>query len=513
MSRLFNAAGEKIELGTSAILDTDQQLNFTVMAWVMMDSVTQDGVAQATKTSGNDGWLLFYDDDHATPKRMDFFVQKTGETQRVKTTNILKVNEWHHYAGVKDDSNSELRIYVDGVLDNTTTGVTAFTPDSSPEPVHIGAATGGDSGTRDLLGKVAHCTFNKVALTRNEINFAMRNGSHPRKLVYHLPLRKAGTAEIDVSGNVHHGTVTGASVYKDPPLPLVYPPPQPPIQGAVPIRKRFAVIEDYWRKKPDLGQISTLNYKQHPRYRGIVGHWMMAESGGGILRDVSGFRNEGTLTSMDATNWVPGQFGKVLDFDGSADFVDFGDVHDFASTEKRSFSCWIKLDATGTTYGLITKQKATSDFAGWNVDVQSDSRVRFQYVESFPGSSLIGVTTAAPIDTANRWYHIVVTYDGSRDISGITIYVDGVSYVSPADENDLTGNIDTAFNMNIGARESAIHFLNGRLDEVRIYNRVLLPAEVRSLYREPFLEFKKEIPFAIPPYRPQAVVLEDWAEI
>lgn len=62
--------------------------------------------------------------------------------------------------------------------------------------------------------------------------------------------------------------------------------------------------------KPTFGEIYSSQYKQHPRYRGIVGHWIMAEGGGTKVRDISGFGNDGTFTNMvPASDWIHGQFG------------------------------------------------------------------------------------------------------------------------------------------------------------------------------------------------------------
>ena len=49
----------------------------------------------------------------------------------------------------------------------------------------------------------------------------------------------------------------------------------------------------------------------------IVGHWKLDETSGTTATDSSGAGNDGTLNNMDpATDWVYGEIGGGLDFDG-----------------------------------------------------------------------------------------------------------------------------------------------------------------------------------------------------
>src|SRR5205807_8400474 len=70
----------------------------------------------------------------------------------------------------------------------------------------------------------------------------------------------------------------------------------------------------------------------------------------------------------------------------------------------------------------------------------------------------------------NNWHHVVATYDGSGNQSGMRIYVDGTlsGTGSPA---TISNTIRNSYNLTFGC-DAAVPYtpLNGWLDEVRISN-------------------------------------------
>jgi hypothetical protein len=75
------------------------------------------------------------------------------------------------------------------------------------------------------------------------------------------------------------------------------------------------------------------------------------------------------------------------------------------------------------------------------------------------------------LDTLNVWYHISWTYDRVRSQS--KLYVNGTLVYN------ISKNCTLAVNnapLNMGPQQ------NGKIDEVRIYNRALSDAEIKALY-------------------------------
>lgn len=83
--------------------------------------------------------------------------------------------------------------------------------------------------------------------------------------------------------------------------------------------------------------------------------------------------------------------------------------------------------------------------------------------------------------TLRKWHHLVCTYDDHF----FCLYLDGIL------ENKMMKNFKTTFLSNdsvlVGIRTSKKNnrFLNGCVDDIEIYNRVLSPSEVMQLYHAP----------------------------
>jgi Concanavalin A-like lectin/glucanases superfamily len=204
----------------------------------------------------------------------------------------------------------------------------------------------------------------------------------------------------------------------------------------------------------------------------LAGYWKFNESSG-TAADSSGNGNAGTLTG--ATYTTPGKLGGGVLFGGDGDFVTFGQPAALNITGTViTLACWVRIDGAGggTATGLQTLI-AKDDTSGmqWRL-LLGDSRdnVLFQAQDS---SISVNTTNFTPF-TLGTWHHIAVVYNGST----VTFYVDGVSRATPAATTSITTH---ASNVILGKAGGVNYYLNGALDEVRIYNRALSGADVTEL--------------------------------
>ena len=134
--------------------------------------------------------------------------------------------------------------------------------------------------------------------------------------------------------------------------------------------------------------------------------------------------------------------------------------------------CWAKSNtATWNENGFLVSKRNV-----YVLHPDKDTKdVRF-YV--YLDGTWQGVLFDAPADfDITQWHLYVGTWDGSR----IRIYVDG----ELKGETSVTGTINTADTgpIYIGHDDGwAGRYFNGTIDEVRIYNRALSPAEIRIHY-------------------------------
>lgn len=249
--------------------------------------------------------------------------------------------------------------------------------------------------------------------------------------------------------------------------------------------------------KPSLGQIASEKYLTHPRYRGVVGHWLFEERGGLTAYDISGNYNDGTLTNGPA--WAAGQFGAALNFDGVNDYVNAGSnsvIDNLMTSNPATLSFW--MNPATPLDNLIFSKNDGNNTAGWWVE----------NISTTPTNGAIGLrlilvraTTnfrfgvASP--TNNVWTHITIVFDGTLTAANQKIYYNGINQTATTSA-DGTGThaTDAAetlyFGNNFPASSAGVIFTSykGFLDDIRIYNRALTVEEVWSLYNDPFAEFR-----------------------
>ena len=94
-----------------------------------------------------------------------------------------------------------------------------------------------------------------------------------------------------------------------------------------------------WASKPPFGTRQNL---AHPLSSELSGRWLCNEGGGGIVHDVSGRGNNGTL---NGPTWITSTGGLALDFDGSNDYVNIekSESLDFG-TGNFSVSFWLSQE-------------------------------------------------------------------------------------------------------------------------------------------------------------------------
>lgn len=78
--------------------------------------------------------------------------------------------------------------------------------------------------------------------------------------------------------------------------------------------------------------------------------------------------------------------------------------------------------------------------------------------------------------TNNVWYHVAVTYDGDA-AGGGTLYVNGVQEAANLNTGPWAWPVGAEIQLGL-ARDGYWRTFNGQMDDVRMYDRILTPAEV-----------------------------------
>lgn len=215
-------------------------------------------------------------------------------------------------------------------------------------------------------------------------------------------------------------------------------------------------------------------------YSDVEAHYHLNSSSGTVAIDSSPNNNNGTLTNMEDSDWVSGKLNNCLDFDGTYDYVNLSQIANFERDEDFSVECWVN---TTTSLGyLLTKNSETGMKSGWNLYIDGGFP-RFYLGHSVSANNYIKVRSTETVNDGN-FHHIVATYDGSSDATGVSIYVDGVDRTGSISQNSLTDSILTIANCQISGRDGYNCCYGGLMDEVVIYNKELNQSEVDYRYND-----------------------------
>jgi hypothetical protein len=148
-------------------------------------------------------------------------------------------------------------------------------------------------------------------------------------------------------------------------------------------------------------------------------------------------------------------------------------------TDSFSYGAWIFLPGDNLGGAVLAKMDEGNQFRGFDLWLEGN-RVGAHLIHAWPDNAL-KVVTANPLP-ANRWHHVMITYDGSRSEAGLKIYVNGEQETRRNVQGaKLDGSIRTEVPFRIGARSQAQTPGGVRVNDVRLYSRNLAPEEVRTM--------------------------------
>ncbi|QQR78675.1 MAG: LamG domain-containing protein [Candidatus Moraniibacteriota bacterium] len=221
---------------------------------------------------------------------------------------------------------------------------------------------------------------------------------------------------------------------------------------------------------------------------GLVGLWSMdgqdvnwADTTTEVKDDTAG-ANHGDATNMSAASVAPGRVGQAIDLDGTDDYISVTDTAtlDFTDTADLTLSGWFNRDTATTDDTLIAKSNGiTAGDTGYLVylDDATDQLI-FEVSDGTDEYSLTSTTTF----TTTGWHHYTITWD-QDSAANSEIYIDGTA--NSATDTGTIGNIgdlSNALAFRVGAESDNGNPSDGKIDDVRVYSRVLSASEVTQLY-------------------------------
>jgi hypothetical protein len=199
----------------------------------------------------------------------------------------------------------------------------------------------------------------------------------------------------------------------------------------------------------------------------------------GNANDESGNGYHGTVYGATLTADRFGNPKNAYDFDGVNDYIKIN-ISNSSFLSEYSISCWVLFRDFNNNYsGILNGSNNYIALHGLGPGYGNDTKKVGFYQASYEGVNWIVYPVLTAYLTENVFYHVVVT----RDKSNCSIYLNGK--VQSSKQVNINSPVIEGGYLTIGALAtlSKEDFVNGKIDDIRIYNRVLSDSEVQQLYR------------------------------
>ena len=206
---------------------------------------------------------------------------------------------------------------------------------------------------------------------------------------------------------------------------------------------------------------------------GIVAGYAFDDGSGTSAADASGHGITGTLTNGPA--WAAGRYGGAISLDGNDDYVDLGNPTALRLTGSMTVSAWINSSSFPADDASVVSKRGS---IGFQLDTTLDGGPRTVGFKLTSSTGADMIRYGATALQTNTWYHVAGVYDAAAGT--MTVYLNG-----QVDAGAQVGTItstqqDSPENVRIGRRANGGYLFNGRVDDVRIYDRALSATEIQA---------------------------------
>ena len=211
---------------------------------------------------------------------------------------------------------------------------------------------------------------------------------------------------------------------------------------------------------------------------GFVSHWHLDENSSTTAYDAVG-NNNGTISGAI---WTTGVSGSALMFDNVGDSLTVDSSSSLQITGNLSVSTWVYFNSLPSgsddsifTYTTSGESESHNTLYELFIDSNGDLIYKHEYSN---GNDQEYTFTNADI-AVGKWYHIVVTRNTtSKDVH---VYINSSSISTYSYSANPTGGSSSTLYLG-SDKPSKKRAIDGILDEVRVYNRLLSNTEIKTLY-------------------------------
>jgi hypothetical protein len=476
----FSALASGVNLGNPANLHLQ---NFTLEAWIKRSSATSCSYDVYTIAHVLGGAWGAY--GIGLNDKGNIFLTKIGYSNVYSTNSVTDTNAFHHIVATK--SGSTVTFYIDGVAETAAPYDPGFVFNGT---FAIGAR--GSDYNSTFRGAIDEASIYNRPLSAPEVQALYQGGSAGKCIGTTSPVIFAQPAPqtVPIGGTASFAVAVGGTA----PLSFQWFKNGSSISGAtdsllVVTNSQLADIGSYSVLVTNVaGSVTSDSAKLSigascaALPSGLVA-WWPAE---GNAFDAVGSNN---AVYTNDVSFAPGLKGLAFNFDGATTAITVPPSPSL-SLSNLTIETWIFPTDSGTPRPIFEYANSTGGYAlGFWYNIGAGAQPSPGAVFGFardavnPNNNFYLASTGGLLPT-NEWSHIAFAFDSSG--MRAVLYVNGV--VVATNNFGIPVHPDTQFAVNLGYRpvgSSDLYAgfrLKGELDEVSLYNRVLSPAEIGTVY-------------------------------
>jgi len=187
---------------------------------------------------------------------------------------------------------------------------------------------------------------------------------------------------------------------------------------------------------------------------------------------------------MAGDEWTNGIQGGALEFCASDDddYVLVSQDSSINDLVNLTLSAWVYVN-NHTDYGRFVQKWPHFLFHLGDSDDQNMVFVARSWGGQTKENRGFWLSDNGTIQTG-QWYHVAVTYDYSSTANDPVLYIDGVSVNVNETEKPAGSRASDTADIWIGNHQHFNQYLDGILDDVRIYSRALTEPEIQAIYNQ-----------------------------
>ena len=204
-----------------------------------------------------------------------------------------------------------------------------------------------------------------------------------------------------------------------------------------------------------------LNITTTTPYNNLIGYW-----------NFDGDKRDGSTSPR----FVSGKVGNSLSFDGN-DIVELGDPNIGSGRNNITICAWINVPGNTVSSSQMIIAQSGAGYDPFKLGIDSAEDITFS-VDNVTHVSAISTCVDCVLNKANQWIHVCGVYNTTN----VFMYINGTRQGTTV---NLTANIDdnsqAATTLGIGGTTFA-GSMNGSIDEVMVFHRILSSTEILDLY-------------------------------